>query len=248
MLVSWREFGEVLHSLPVFHLREKVLSAYRSSPSEFRWVRKVPFKLVTNRPTTPAGQVGNADDDYSLMARIAQGDRSALDLLYQRYSPVVFSLCLRVVGDRGTAEDLLIDIFFEIWRKSARYDASRGAPLTYISTLARSRAIDRKRTRAGRIATAADDLTLELASANSPMTDRDAGSPVEQASLVERAAKVREALGRLEEEHRKTLELSYFEGLSHSEIAEKLGKPLGTVKTHIRMGVIRMRELLRIDP
>lgn len=98
------------------------------------------------------------------------------------------------------------------------------------------------------MATSADDLTLELAAANSGKAQSEEESPLEQASMSERAGKVREALARLEEEHRKTLELSYFEGLSHTEIAERLGKPLGTVKTHIRMGVIRMRELLRIDP
>lgn len=182
------------------------------------------------------------------MERIAKEDRVAMDLLYQRYSPVVFTLCQRITGDRGTAEDLLIDIFFELWRKAGRYDASRGAPLTYITTLARSRAIDRKRTRIGRVIGVGGpeaDAAMDMASA---ATSSTGDQPAEKAAIVERAAKVREALNRLEADHRKTLEMSYFEGLSHSEIADKLGKPLGTVKTHIRMGVIRMRELLRMEP
>lgn len=190
-------------------------------------------------------QVG-PDDDFALMERIARGDRAALDLLYKRYSPIVFSVCYRVTNDRGTAEDLLIDVFFELWRKADRYDASRGAPITYITTLARSRAIDRRRTRAGRAAVTGSDIALEFASTDSLGAD-EAPSPLEASELSERATKVREALATLEPEHRKTLELSYFEGLSHSQIAEKLGRPLGTVKTHIRMGVIRMRELLRME-
>lgn len=171
-----------------------------------------------------------------------------MNLLYNRYSPVVFTLCQRITGDRGTAEDLLIDVFFELWRKAGRYDATRGAPLTYITTLARSRAIDRKRTRSGRVIGVGgtdSDAAMDLASAE---TSAVSDQPAERAALVERAIKVREALNRLEADHRQTLELSYFEGLSHSEIAEKLGRPLGTVKTHIRMGVIRMRELLRMEP
>lgn len=210
-----------------------------------------PWVLVKQ---TPPGGPGGTDsvvnaDDFALMKRIADGDRSAMDALYQRYSPVVFSVCYRVVGDRGIAEDILIDVFFELWRKAERYDPARGAPLTYISTLARSRAIDRKRTRSARPTgvggTNGEDAVMNLASAEAASADEQ---PAEHAALAERAAKVRAALTRLEEEHRKTLELSYFEGLSHSEIAARLDKPLGTVKTHIRMGVIRMRELLRIEP
>jgi RNA polymerase sigma-70 factor (ECF subfamily) len=206
------------------------------------------------------GVSSEPDDDFALMRRIASGDRVAMDLLYRRYSVVVFSLCLRITGDRGTAEDLLIDVFFELWRKADRFDAARGAPLTYITTLARSRAIDRRRTKSSRmqaIGGVDSDDALEAASAGGggralvsggQGTGGGVGGPEENVSLVERAGKVREALARLEDEHRKTLELSYFEGLSHSEIAAKLGKPLGTVKTHIRMGIIRIRELLRIEP
>jgi RNA polymerase sigma-70 factor (ECF subfamily) len=187
------------------------------------------------------------------MERIAKGDRAAMDVLYHRYSPVVFALCQRIVLDRGTAEDLLVDVFFELWRKAERYDPSRGAPLTYITTLARSRAIDRKRVKSGRMQLVGDDNILEGelnrggSGGRGSERERDA-RPDERAILSEQAAKVREAMGKLDEEYRKTLELSYFEGLSHSEIAARLGKPLGTVKTHIRMAVIRMRDLLRMDP
>lgn len=209
---------------------------------------------ASGRGLTEGSKPVEADEsDYGLMRRIAAGDRTAVDLLYRRYSGVVFSVCLRVVGDRGTAEDLLIDVFFELWRKADRYDPERGTPLTYITTLARSRAIDRKRTKSGRMQSMGDDAAFEAALAGAAEDGGVGGvggtpNPHEVASISERAARVREALSRLDAEHRRTLELSYFEGLSHTEIAEKLHKPLGTVKTHIRMAVIRLRETLRMDP
>jgi RNA polymerase sigma-70 factor (ECF subfamily) len=179
------------------------------------------------------------------MDRVSRGDRAALDLLYRRYSPVVFSICHRIVGDQGIAEDLLIEVFFELWRRGERYDPTRGAPLTYITTLARSRAIDRKRGKNARWATTGEGV-LESMGSDGFRAD-PAPTPHESSVLSEQSHAVRAALSRLEEDHRKTLEMSYFEGLSHSQIATKLGKPLGTVKTHIRMGIIRMRELLRMD-
>jgi RNA polymerase sigma-70 factor, ECF subfamily len=179
------------------------------------------------------------------MRGIAGGDRNALDLLYQRYSPVVLAICQRIVGDRGIAEDLLIDVYFELWRKADRYDETRGRPLTYITTLARSRAIDRKRSRALRTLPVGIEGIDSIAS-----DDRISPEPSPAASveLLEQAEKVREILAKLEDEHRKSLELSYFEGLSHTQIAARLGKPLGTIKTHIRVGLIRMREMLRTHP
>lgn len=183
-------------------------------------------------------------DDFALMQRIADGDRTALDLLYRRYAAVVFSVALRICNDRGTAEDLLIDVFFELWHRADRYDPNRGAPLTYITTLARSRAIDRKRGKSARWAHL-NEGPLEGLNQSKPAEDA-APSPHDHAVLAEQASVVRAALRQLEPEHRQMIELSYFEGLSHSQIAEKLQKPLGTVKTHIRMGIIRMRELLRM--
>lgn len=184
-----------------------------------------------------------------LMAAITDGDRKALDTLYQRYSAVVFALCLRIIGDRGIAEDLLVDIFFELWRRADRYDATRGAPLTYISTLARSRAIDRKRGKGAKWTTAPEGA-MENASENGNLRggSESTPGPYEATALAEQADKVRQALAKVPEEHRKTLELSYFDGLSHSQIAAKLNKPLGTVKTHIRMGIIQLRDLLRMNP
>lgn len=203
-------------------------------------------------PPPPAGEPGRIDD-YTLMDAIANGDRKALDTLYQRYSGVVFALCQRIVGDWGIAEDLLVDIFFELWRRADRYDATRGAPLTYISTLSRSRAIDRKRGRNAKWTTAPEGAMENASDPGSLRGGSDpAPGPYEASASAEQADKVRQALAKVPDEHRKTLELSYFDGLSHSQIAAKLNKPLGTVKTHIRMGIIQLRDLLRtgggLDP
>jgi RNA polymerase sigma-70 factor (ECF subfamily) len=180
----------------------------------------------------------NLPDDLSLMQAIARGDRSALSTLYDRHSPLVLAICRRILGDAGEAEDVLSDIFFEVWRKADRFDSNRGNPLTYLVTLSRSRAIDRKRSQASR-----PKITSDYTDANA-RADPDP-NPFESIDLKERSAQVRSALSGLEPAQREALECAFYEGLSHSEIAARLNKPLGTVKTHIRQGIIHLREKLR---
>jgi len=177
-------------------------------------------------------------DDFTLMEAIANGDRQALSALYDRHSPLLFSICRHVLQDTGEAEDVLIDVFFEVWSRAERFEAARGCPLTYLVTLARSRAIDRRRSQTARPRMMSDDARAEAkaASAENPLQAVDSG---EQREIV------RAAMGSLEPAQREALECSFYEGLSHSEIAAKLGKPLGTVKTHIRQGLIRLRDRLR---
>lgn len=177
-------------------------------------------------------------DDFSLMERIAVGDPKALAELYARHAGLVFSLGLRVLSDRADAEELLIDVFWEVWEKSARYDASRGSPVTYLSTLTRSRAIDRVRQRPRGKRMNLDQITAGRESVEL--------SPSAHALQDESAFEIRRVLNDLEANQRQAIECAFFEGLSHNEIAEKLGKPLGTVKTYIRQGLIRLREALRI--
>lgn len=179
----------------------------------------------------------DAIDDFTLMESIAAGNAAALRALYDRHSGIVLSVCLRILRDRNAAEELLVDIFHELWERSDRYDPKRASPLTYLMTVTRSRAIDRQRARPKLTPAALDNSEGQIPAAQeSPVSDVVSG---EQRSIVRRA------LARLEPSQRQAIECAYYDGLSHSQIAQKLDKPLGTVKTYIRQGLIRLRELLR---
>jgi RNA polymerase sigma-70 factor, ECF subfamily len=174
------------------------------------------------------------------MAAIAGGDRQAMATLFDRYSGVVCALCIKMLGDRHEAEDLLVDVFDEIWRRADRYDHVRASPMTYIVTLARSRAIDRLRARKHRV-----EYSLDGGDGKPGQVFTAADNPAMDAALADQAATIRAALGTLDAGQRQALELSYFSGLSHGEIADKLGKPLGTIKGYIRLGLIHLRDKLR---
>jgi RNA polymerase sigma-70 factor (ECF subfamily) len=177
-------------------------------------------------------------DDWDLMQAIAAGDRGAMSLLYDRHAPLLLALCRRILRDGAEAEDVLTDIFFEVWRKADRFDASRGSPLTYLTTLTRSRAIDRKRSRDSRPKITSDFTDAAAETAPVP-------TPLQSVEIQEQCQQVRKAMAILDASQREVLECAFYDGLSHSEIAEKLHRPLGTVKTYIRQGLIRMRESLR---
>ena len=178
--------------------------------------------------------------DYELMRRIGEGNADALGEIYERYGGLVFTLALRMLRDRGEAEELVSDVFLEMWRKVERYDPGRGAPMTYLVTLARSRAIDRRRSAISRGRGRISSETGQLDESVSGAPD-----PPETAVLAENARRVRRAIGGLEPIYRQAVELAFFDGLTHKEIAEKLDRPLGTVKTYIRQGLIRLRDCLR---
>ncbi|MEK7829648.1 MAG: sigma-70 family RNA polymerase sigma factor [Acidobacteriota bacterium] len=173
----------------------------------------------------------------SLMQRIAKSDQSALATLYDTTNRLAYGLILRVLGDASTAEEVLLDVYTQVWRQAANYDTGRGSPLAWITTIARTRAIDRLR--AGwQDRQRKEPLDL--------LNDREtsAANP-EQASVnSERQQFVRTALSALSPEQREVIELAYYGGLSHSEIATKLNQPLGTVKTRTRLGMMKLREAL----
>ncbi|HEY7910550.1 MAG TPA: sigma-70 family RNA polymerase sigma factor [Blastocatellia bacterium] len=173
-----------------------------------------------------------------LIRRVAEGDQSALTRLYDNTSRLVFGLILRIVGDRSTAEEVLLDVYTQVWRQAATYDVKRGAPIAWLLTISRSRAIDR--VRSGKFDSQnreSLDSIGELSSATS--------NPEDQSVLSERQRLVRAALDTLSPEQREVIELAYFSGLSHSEIALRLGQPLGTVKTRTRLGMIKLRDALK---
>jgi len=177
--------------------------------------------------------LSEAVDDYSLMEGIAQRRPEALRALYDRHAGVVLALCCRMLRDRSAAEDLLIDTFYEIWERSSRYQPHRAPPLAYLLLVARTRALDRLRSRTSE--------SKALAPAGLAMfTD-----PLNETMLAERRASLKNALQQLEPLQREAIECSFYDGLSHGEIAEKLNKPLGTIKSSIRQGLIRLRDFVR---
>ena len=179
------------------------------------------------------------DQDWTdLIRSMAAGDQSALATLYDTTSRLVFGLVLRILADRATAEEVLLDVYSQVWRQAALYDTKRGAPLAWLLTIARSRAIDRLRS--GRI----DQQSKEPLDAVGELT-ADTQSPEEATAISERRKLVRAALQALSPEQREVIELAYYSGLSHSEIAAQLGQPLGTVKTRTRLGMLKLREALR---
>jgi len=169
---------------------------------------------------------------------VADGDQSALTVLYDSTSRLVFGLVLRVVTDRASAEEVLLDVYTQVWRQASTYDAKRGAPLAWLMTIARTRGIDRLRS--GKH----EHQKKESLDAIGEITATTA-SPEADTVSSERRQLVRTALDSLSVEQREVIELAYYSGLSHSEIALQLGQPLGTVKTRTRLGMMKLRDMLR---
>ena len=166
---------------------------------------------------------------------MARGSEQAIAALYDRYRLILFGLILRILHSQPEAEDVLQEVFLQVWRRASDFDETRGRPFTWLVTLARSRAIDRLRS------LASSDRTVTEAARNATDSISDAS---DDALKSEQGEIVRRALSELPEEQRRTLVLAYFEGLTQTEIAARLGSPLGTVKTRMRSGMIRLRELL----
>ena len=173
--------------------------------------------------------------DVDLLKAIVRQDETALAELYDRYRVILFSLLVRILNSREEAEDVLQEVFLQVWRRAADFDENRGRPFTWLVTLARSRGIDRLRNLAAR-------ERVAVAGAREP--SEEVSDAVADAFRSEQRGLVTAALAQLPEEQKSVLVLAYFEGLTQSEIAEKLGSPLGTVKTRMRTGLIKLRELL----
>jgi RNA polymerase sigma-70 factor, ECF subfamily len=175
--------------------------------------------------------------DREWIRRMATKDADALDAFYTRYNRLAFSLVLRIVGNREDAEDVLTDVFWQVWQQSSRYDASRGKPVAWLLTIARTRAIDRLRSTSRHEVTTSDPDKH-----NDPPAAPAQPDPFVQSDTREA---VHEALQSLQEQQRIPLEMAYFQGMSHTEIAAALGQPLGTVKDRIRTGIMHLRKRLR---
>jgi RNA polymerase sigma-70 factor (ECF subfamily) len=176
--------------------------------------------------------------DATLVHRLLQKDVSAFEQLYDRHCRTVYGLLLRILQQAGTAEEVAQDVFLQLWRNAGQYDESRGPFVPWLLTLARNRALDTLRLKSER-QRRREDQTEELP----PVF----AAPEYENQLHEkrRAEKVRALMGSLTPQQKKAIELAYFEGLSHSEIAAALKEPLGTVKSWIRNGLLRLKEGLQ---
>ncbi len=165
-----------------------------------------------------------------------------MSVLYDRYASSIMGLALRITRERADAEEVVVDTFAQAWREAARFEAGRGTVTSWLATMARTRALDllRSRARRTRIADAAESEAVTAPSA----MGSGFPSPVVDILADERTRRVQAALAVLPEQQRAALELAYFDGLSQSEIAERLAEPIGTVKTRVRLGLRKLRELL----
>lgn len=184
-----------------------------------------------------AVQPGSGVSDVELLHAVARGDEAALARLYDAYRVILFGLLVRILNSREEAEDILQEVFVQVWRRAKDFDEKRGRPFTWLVTLARSRAIDRLRQLGAR-------QRLAMGAAQEQEQADNVSDALTDSVRAEQQAVVRRALAELPEEQRTTLLLAYFDGLTQSEIAAKLNAPLGTVKTRMRSGMTKLRALL----
>lgn len=218
-------------------------------PSIFPPAITSPTASVFSRGPTCSGAMATlplptaTESDQSLLERVARGDEAALERLYDKYSAALYAVAYRISGERSDAEEIVLDSFTQAWRDAPRFQSARGSVIAWLTMICRSRALDFIRARGRRAklvtkaAAAEPDLTPAMG-ARQPGTDRDL-------ERMERRKVVVTAIMALSPPQRQAVQLAYYEGLSHSEIAERLGEPLGTVKTRVRLAMQRLRESLR---
>lgn len=209
----------------------------------------VPQVSGATTPAKPTAVMAQSDAppsrsaDADAVRRLAAGDDSALAFLYDRYGRVLYAVAYRVTGQRADAEEAVMEAFAQAWREAPRFEAGRGSVAAWLTMMARSRALDMVRARQRRVRiteTAARDTSNDA-----PAMGTAAAEPGRGLEEEERRRQVAAALAALAPAQRQAIELAYYEGLSQSEIAERLQEPLGTVKTRMRLGMQKLREALR---
>jgi RNA polymerase sigma-70 factor (ECF subfamily) len=179
--------------------------------------------------------------DRDTLARAAAGDQAAFAMLYDRLSGPLYSLAVRMLGDAVEAQDALQDVFLQIWRRAASYDAKQSSVFSWATLMTRSRVIDRLRARGRRlrvVAASTDDTDHVPSSAEASVTPGGADT----VEGNEEAVRVRSIVHKLPAEQRQAIELAFFSDLTHHEIAAQLNQPLGTIKARIRRGLLKLRE------
>ncbi|MBI3791731.1 MAG: sigma-70 family RNA polymerase sigma factor [Gemmatimonadetes bacterium] len=183
------------------------------------------------------------DEEGMLLAQLAAGDERAAGALFDRYAPMLMAVAFRITRSRADAEEVVLETLEQAWRQAQRYERSRGSLEAWLAVIARSRSFDRVRAdqrRARRVVSVED----QPGGAYPEPIDEGSGT-LDSAEASEARVLVARALSALPAAQREAVELAFYDGLSHTEVAERLGEPLGTVKTRIRMGMKKLRELLR---
>jgi RNA polymerase sigma-70 factor, ECF subfamily len=178
-------------------------------------------------------------DDELLVSRVAKGDRAAFSILYDRYSRVLYAFSMKSLNSREESEEVVLDVFSQVWRIADRYVASKGRVDTWLFMVTRSRILDRLRKRQRSVPS--ENVFLQLSEIQS---ERSSVDPFEDVAIAERREQVLSALKTLPEEQRLVIELAYYQGFSQSEIAQKTGLSLGTIKTRARLGLSKLKSAL----
>jgi RNA polymerase sigma-70 factor (ECF subfamily) len=181
----------------------------------------------------PSAESHGLAPDIALVSRIVAGDEAAMAQLYDRHASIVYAVALRVLGDTEAAEDVLQEVFLQFWRNPSVYDSSRGRLGAWLAVIARNRAVDSLRKRRPEI-----DIEDVVVSVQTDFAD--------SAERGRYLGRIRSALDGMSKPQRSALEMAFFEGMTHTEIALKTGEPLGTIKTRIRSGVLSLREALSV--
>ncbi|MDN3646138.1 sigma-70 family RNA polymerase sigma factor [Pontixanthobacter aestiaquae] len=172
------------------------------------------------------------------MKRLADGDRSALEFIYQATSAKLFGICLRILGERNEAEDALQDVYINLWRSADRYDPDRASPISWLAILARNRAIDRLRTGKVQRGAVPVDEAMEITD-NAPLADA-------MLETEQRDAKIHHCLGELEQRQQDAIRTAFFNGATYAQLAEARDVPLGTMKSWVRRGLAKLKRCLEI--
>ena len=201
-------------------------------------------KDATDKPTTLGAvlyarskDVVSEQDWANLVQLIAAGDQTALHDLYERAHRMVFTLVMRITANRETAEELTVDVFYDVWRRASDYDAVNGSVIGWIMNQARSRAIDRLRFESRKKRTQGDDILLR----------GEAPDPLDVLTLREQSESLRAAIAALTADERQAIEVTFFGGLTYAEAAARLNQPLGTIKTRIRSAMHKLRDAMNTE-
>ncbi|MGQ0702444.1 MAG: sigma-70 family RNA polymerase sigma factor [Gemmatimonadales bacterium] len=198
----------------------------------------------TSMPLASSSVSPVAEPDRGLLARVARGEESALSALYDRHAATLYALAYRISGESADADEIVLDSVAQVWREAGRFQSARGSVIAWLMTICRSRALDLVRARGRRAGLASSAAAAEPGS----VPAMGAGQPSPGDTVVLRSERCRVVAGALEAlppPLREAIRLAYWEGLSQSEIAERLGEPLGTIKTRVRSAMHRLRDVLR---